>query len=402
MSLLAPFENRIGPRMLFGAGVLADVGRRVSELGLERVLIVSDPGVTASGHVERLRENLEQAGVSCRIFAESRENPTSRDVELCREAAESEPPGESIQGFVALGGGSSIDTARAANLLVTNGGRIKDYKGYGNATRALLPLIAIPTTAGTGSEMQSYALIADPKTHDKMACGDPRAMAELAVLDPELTLTLPPAVTATSGLDALVHAVETAVTTRRNLLSGMYSFEAFRLIEKHFGKVLENGEDIEARGAMQLGAAFAGLAIESSMLGAAHACANPLTAQFGIAHGKAVAMMLPRVLRFNAEDPVASSIYRDLATRAELVEPKAATPKAVARLAMRIEELIEKAGLPRTLAELDVTEDAIDALATAACEQWTGQFNPRPVDVHAFKTLYHAAITGDDKGLKAG
>ena len=172
--------------------------------------------------------------------------------------------------IVGLGGGSSMDTAKGCNFILTNGGRMQDYWGVGKATKPMLPLIAVPTTAGTGSECQSFALIADEETHQKMACGDPKAAPRVAILDPLLTVTQPRRVAACTGIDAIAHAMETAVTKKRNELSWLYSREAFRLTAGNLDRVLQQPANLEARAAMQLGAAFAGTAIENSMLGAAH------------------------------------------------------------------------------------------------------------------------------------
>src|SRR2546427_274617 len=225
----------------------------------------------------------------------------TRDVDRCLEVAKS----AGIDTIVGLGGGSSMDTAKGCNFLLTNGGRVQDYWGVGKAGRPMLPFIAIPTTAGTGSECQSAALIADEHTHQKMACLDPKAAARVALLDPALTVSQPPLVTAHTGIDAIAHAVETAVTKRRNGLSLMFSHESFKLTVPSFPWVLSNPKDIQARGRMLLGAALAGTAIENSMLGAVHAAANPLTAHYGIVHGEAVGILLPHVVRFNAKDSAA-------------------------------------------------------------------------------------------------
>ena len=199
-----------------------------------------------------------------------------------------------------------MDTAKGCNFLLTNGGQMKDYWGVGKATQPMLPLIAIPTTGGTGSECQSFALITDEATHQKMACGDPKAAARIAILDPALTLSQPRRVTACSGIDAIAHALETAVTKTRNPLSLIFSRAAFQLTMAGLPRVLEAPGDLDARSQMLWGAACGGTAIENSMLGAAHSAANPLTAHFGITHGQAVGMMLPQVVRFNALDPAAA------------------------------------------------------------------------------------------------
>src|SRR5262249_32823806 len=172
-----------------------------------------------------------------------------------------------------------LDCAKGINFLLTNGGRIEDYRGYGKAATPLLPMIGIPTTAGTGSEAQSYAVISDEATHMKMACGAPSGAVRSAILDPELTLTAPRRVTAMAGYDAIAHAVETSVTLRRNPLSDALSHQAWHLLDGAFEQALAAPEDLEARSAMLAGAHLAGMAIEQSMLGAAHACSNPLTAR---------------------------------------------------------------------------------------------------------------------------
>ena len=266
----------------------------------------------------------------------------------------------------------------------TNGGAMKDYWGVGKATREMLPLIAIPTTAGTGSECQSFALISDETTHQKMACGDPKAAARVAILDPLLTVSQPPRVTACTGIDALAHAVETAVTKKRNPLSAMYSREAFRLCFGALERVLRDPRDLEARSPMQLGAAFAGTAIENSMLGAAHSAANPLTAHYGMAHGQAVGLMLPRVVEFNARDPEAHDRYLDLAILAGLEDVNA--------LISELETLLDVAGLRAGLAPLGVKADALPQLAAEAAQQWTATFNPRPVVAADFERLYAEAL----------
>jgi alcohol dehydrogenase len=255
----------------------------------------------------------------------------------------------------------------------------------------MLPLIAVPTTAGTGSECQSFALIADEETHQKMACGDPKAAARIALLDPLLTVSQPRPVTACTGLDAIAHALETAVTRRRNELSLLYAREAFRLTVTHLEWVLEQPERLEARAQMQLGAAYAGMAIELSMLGAAHAAANPLTAHFGIVHGQAVGMMLPHVVRFNAAESAAREAYAEMARAAGLLEKGESPAEA---LVARLQALLSAAGLPASLADCGVTADAIPALAAEAAAQWTASFNPRPATAADFEQLYREALDG--------
>ena len=193
-------------RIEFGLGKLATLGELTRELGVRRVLVVSDPGVIAAGHTGRGIDSLEQADLETRLFDGVEENPTTAHVEAGLAVAREFQP----ELIVGLGGGSSMDCAKGINFLYSCGGKMQDYWGIGKATGPLLPMIAVPTTAGTGSEAQSFALISDPDTHVKMACGDHKLACRLAVLDPELTLTQPAKVTAVTGLDAIAHAVRTA------------------------------------------------------------------------------------------------------------------------------------------------------------------------------------------------
>lgn len=375
------FDWQPHTRLLFGNNTIERLGEVARELSAtQRALVVTDAGIVAAGHVERARQALETAGLSVTIFDGVRENPTTRDVDACVLAARE----AKIDVLVGLGGGSSIDTARGANFLLTGGGQMHNYWGVGKLGRTMLPLIAVPTTAGTGSECQSFALIADENTHQKMACGDVHAAARVAILDPALTVSQPRSVTACTGLDAIAHAVETAVTRRRNAVSWLFSREAFGLIMSNFGRVLDEPTDLEARGAMLRGAACAGIAIENSMLGAAHALANPLTARFGIVHGQAVGMMLPHVVRFNAQHGEARQAYQELAASASLGGAEA--------LAQQLADHLRRAGLPLCLAECGVAEHALPALADEAARQWTAQFNPRPVGAGDFAALYRSAL----------
>src|SRR5262249_46880396 len=244
-----------------------------------------------------------------------------------------------------------------------------DYHGFGKATKPMLPSIGVPTTAGTGSEAQSYALIADESSHLKMACGDKKAAFRIAVLDPEATLTQPPGVTAVTGLDSVAHAIESYVCTRRNALSQTFARQAWNLLNRTFERVLRRPADLTARADMQLGAHLAGMAIEGSMLGCAHACANPLTAHYGTTHGVAVGVMLPHVIRYNAA--AVGPLYAELARDAGL-------DGGAEGLAGRVTALMQSAGLPASLAECGVSRDILPLLAEEASEQWTARVNPRP------------------------
>ncbi|PYK01893.1 MAG: alcohol dehydrogenase [Verrucomicrobia bacterium] len=385
---LPPFDFHPRTRLIFGVNAVERVGGLARELGAKIVLVVTDPGIVTAGHVDRVEHILQSCGLGVVVFAEVHENPTTRDVDKCLEIAKA----AGIDTIVGLGGGSSMDTAKGCNFLLTNGGRIQDYSGVGKASKPMLPFIAIPTTAGTGSECQSAALIAEEHTHQKMACLDPKAAARVAILDPALTVSQPPLVTAHTGIDAIAHAVETAVTTRRNNLSLMFSHESFKLTVPSLPRVLSNPKDIEARGRMLLGAAFAGTAIENSMLGAAHAAANPLTAHYGVVHGEAVGILLPHVVRFNAKDAPAKRAYAELASAPEIACVSDGLDAAVEALIARLESLLNTSQIARSLADRSVKHSKIKVMAAEAAKQWTASFNPRSVAAKDFEDLYAAAF----------
>jgi alcohol dehydrogenase len=387
LTTLASFDFHSRTRLIFGNDSVERVGELAKQLPAKKILLVTDAGIVKAGHADRVRKILETEELSIFVFDKVRENPTTRCVDDCLAFAKA----NQIDAIIGLGGGSSMDTAKGCNFLLTNGGEMKDYWGVGKATKPMLPLIAIPTTAGTGSECQSAALIADEITHQKMACLDPKAAARIAILDPSLTLSQPARVTACTGIDAIAHAIETAVSTKRNAVSMMYSHEALKLMAGNFPIVLKNPRDLAARGKMLLGAAFAGTAIENSMLGAAHSAANPLTAHFGIVHGQAVGLMLSHVIRFNSEDLDAQKIYSELAQFVEIGFNSEMQIGADALIDW-LNSILKMAEIPRTLAECKIPRSEIPKLANEAAGQWTANFNPRPITKADFEKIYEAAF----------
>jgi alcohol dehydrogenase len=383
---MTPFTFDFQPltRILCGPGTLAKLGDVVRDLGGKRILLVTDPGLEEAGHPQRAEQYLRQAGVAVIIFDGVEENPTTKHVTAGVEVAQR----EKVDFIVAVGGGSAMDCAKGINFIATNGGEMKDYWGVGKAAKPMLPSVGVPTTAGTGSEAQSFALISDPVTHQKMACGDKKAAFKAAILDPELTLTQPPRVAALTAMDAVTHSIEAHVSLKSTPLSRLFSLEAWRLLEKHFEAALGSLKNLDAWAAMQWGAHLAGLAIENAMLGAAHALANPLTAHYGMVHGQAVGMMLPRVIRYNAGH-VATG-YVELARAAGLAS--GASVQAAEALAARVERMSAIAELPHTLGSQGVSDGMLTVLADEASQQWTGKFNPRPVGYAELLSLYRMAM----------
>ncbi|HVT29276.1 MAG TPA: iron-containing alcohol dehydrogenase [Lacipirellulaceae bacterium] len=380
-----PFDFQCPTRIVFGPGKLHELGALAAGLTAKRVLVVSDRGIVTAGHTSRGIHSLEQHGCEVTLFDRIDENPTTAHVDDGLATAKDFRPDL----IVGIGGGSSMDCAKGINFLCSCGGRMHDYWGEGKATGPLMPMIAVPTTAGTGSETQSFALIADAATHVKMACGDKRAAFRAAILDPELTLTQPPRVTALTGIDAIAHALESYVTKRRNSLSLVFSREAWRHLAPNLPRVIEDPNDLVARGAMQLGACLAGLAIENSMLGAAHALANPLTANYGIAHGQAIAAMLPHVIRRNGQR--VEAWYRELISCTDGKLLASSNGYAAGALAAFVAELAHAGGLSGKLSECSVPREELPELAEAATEQWTAQFNPVELQKTDFLELYEAA-----------
>ncbi|HEY6190407.1 MAG TPA: iron-containing alcohol dehydrogenase [Pyrinomonadaceae bacterium] len=379
--MLEAFDFQSRTRVLFGGGALDGLGALARELKFNRTLLVADRGLLMAGYVDRARGLLTGEGIEVFAFHDFDVNPDTSMIEAGRSFA---APLQ-IDSIVGLGGGSSLDTAKGINFLLTNGGRMEDYQGYGKATGPMLPMIGIPTTAGTGSEAQSYALIADARTHTKMACGALGAAFRAAILDPTLTVSQPESVTAQAGFDAIAHAVETFVTTKRHALSEIFSREAWRLLEANYERVLAEPCHLEARGAMQLGAYFAGVAIENSMLGATHACANPLTARYGTSHGLSIAVLLPSVVRWNATHVGAR--YAELSSLAGY----RLNNNPGEGLAVRLEQLAAAGRLNVRLSEMGIPKDDLPTLATEAAAQWTGRFNPRPFDRAGALEIYEHA-----------
>lgn len=364
--------------LIYGPGALDRLGEVVESLGSRRPLIVSDPGLREAGHVEHALRVIRARHLDVAVFDAVEPNPTTRHVIHGSAFAEK----HATDTIVALGGGSAMDCAKGINFLLTNGGRMEDYWGYGKAGRDMLPSVGVPTTAGTGSEAQSYALISRETTKVKMACGDPKARFAAVILDPVLMGTVPREIAVTTGIDAVSHAVESYVSTARNPISQIFAREAWRLLDASFEAGITPFVEESTRGRMLLAAHLAGAAIDHSMLGAAHACANPLTARYDVIHGAAIGLMLPHVVKFNEAE--FESLYAEMHMGTASHERKLP-------LLQRIEQMCAATGLPRTLRDYAISEGTLPVLARDAAKQWTAGFNPRKVGEPELLELYEAA-----------
>src|SRR5271154_3649003 len=237
---MTPFDFRPRTRVLFGVGEFSRLGEVAREMGGTRCLLVADPGMLETGYAKEAIRTLKARRMEVFEFHDFSPSPTSAMI----EAGAAATAADRIDLIVGVGGGSSMDCAKAINFLLSNGGRMRDYWGYGKAAKPMLPMIAVPTTAGTGSEAQSYCIVSDPETGTRMACGDAKATFRAAILDPKLTLSQPQPLAAATGYDALSHALETLVTTRHTALSECFSRSAWRLINSGFERMLEDPENL--------------------------------------------------------------------------------------------------------------------------------------------------------------
>lgn len=377
---MSPLPSRYGSEAaLVVRAPVEGLGQRVRALGPGRALIVTDAGLLAAGHVDRVQRSLEAAGLAVAVHDGARPDPGQAEAEACAAAA----AGWRAEVLVAVGGGSCVDTAKAGALLLARGGAIEEARGFQRRDESLLPIVAVPTTAGAGSEVQSFALISRRGDKVKLACGAPGLMPRIAWLDPTLCLSAPVPVSLAAGLDALAHAVEAAVCTVSTEASRAHAEQAAGLIWRGLERSLQVPADLEARADVLYGATMAGQAIEASMLGAAHATANPLTARWGVEHGLAVGLMLPHVLRFNAALPEVRARYAQLGERLGLAE----------ELADAVQGLLDRWRVgERLLGPAAAWEREGQAWVADALQQWTGGFNPRPLDAAAVAGLYRAAL----------
>ncbi|MGL4558744.1 MAG: iron-containing alcohol dehydrogenase, partial [Afipia sp.] len=380
------FSYHIPTQIEFGNGAIARLPEFVKALGGSRVLVVGDPGVQRVGLIDRVQAILTGASIFNAVYADVESDPATRSVD--EGTVHGKANGCDL--VVGIGGGSALDTAKAIGLMLVNDGNIKDYVGIGKVPRAGAPVIAVPTTAGTGSELTIWSVLSDKVAKAKISVGSALNCPAIALLDPELTLSLPPQITAATGMDALTHALESYVNTATQPISEAMSDQAMTLIARSLSKAVADGSDVEARGDMLLASTIAAMAFNSTRLGLVHAFAMPLGAKFGIPHGLVNAIMLPEVMRFNhLANP------RKFARIAEIFGEKTAglsVEEAAALSVSAIEKLKLDVGITAKLSNFGVTEGRFDEIVDEAMLSGNVPVNPRQPTKDDMKALLRAEL----------
>lgn len=377
------FTFSVPQDILFGQGSLAKLPSVMEKLGSEHTFIISGPHLNKMGTVGRVKEIVEQAGLSCDTFTETEGNPSVETVDKATAAFLA----SGADSIIALGGGSPMDVAKAVGVLAKYGGSITEYEGGGKVPGDIVPLVAIPTTAGTGSEVTAFSVITDHSRNYKLTVFSYKLIPSYAILDPELLLSLPASVAAATGVDAMVHALEAYISTAASPFSDAMAEKALELIGGNIRAFVANRSNVEAAGAMLAGSLFAGIAFSWARLGDVHAMAHPLGGYFNVPHGVANAILLPVVVEYNAlaDQGKYETIYRMIAREPEEVF-------YVDMLAAEIRSLTESLGIPGSLSEVGVTEDKIPAMAEDAMKSGNIAVNPRSTRKEDIEALYRQAL----------
>ena len=381
-----PFNYHIPTRIEYGIGSVKQLADHVRALGGTRVLVVGDPGVLRAGVIDRVTGVLDSASIPFTVFAEVESDPDVRSVDAGTALGKAESCGL----VVGVGGGSALDTAKAIGLMLKNDGNIRDYVGMGKVPVAGAPVIAVPTTAGTGSEITIWSVMSDKVEKLKISVGSYFNCPRIALLDPELTCSLPANVTAATGIDALTHALESYVNTATQPISEAMSEQAMTLIARSLRKAVADGNDIEARGEMLLASSIAAMAFNSTRLGLVHAFAMPLGAKFGIPHGLVNAIMLPTVMHYNC-----SAAPRKYARIAEIFGENVSglsVEKAAKRAVDAIARLKADVGITAKLGNFGVTEAWFDEIVDEAMQSGNVPVNPRQPTHEDMKSLLRSEL----------
>ena len=378
------FSFSVPQNITFGKGALDKIPDAVSRMKLAKAFIVSGPHLNKSGLVDRLASKLEEAGVSSERFTETEGNPSTDTVE--KAAACFKESGADL--IVAFGGGSPLDVAKAVAVLGSYGCKITDYEGVGKVPGPVVPILAIPTTAGTGSEVTAFSVITDHSRDYKLTVGSEFLLPEAVILDPDLITTVPEKTAAYCGVDAMVHALESYISLASSLFSDMCALQALELLGKNIRAYVADRSRADAAEGMLLGSLFAGIAFSHARLGDVHAMSHPVSAFFDVPHGLANAVLLPTVVEFNAVEDNGKyyEIYKRVAQIA--VSQESFKPSM---LVNELRALNEYLGIPNSLRKVGVDERKFDAMADDAMKSGNIAVNPRKTTKEDIIKLYKAA-----------
>lgn len=374
------------PVSMIGPGVLQDVGTEIKSLGCTKALVVTDAMLVKVGVAKKLTDVLDAAGISYSVFADVQPNPTCANVNAGLKMLKA----NGCDLIVSLGGGSPQDCAKAVSILAVNGGDIRSYEGVFKSAKKGLPIVAVNTTAGTASEVTINYVITDETRHVKMVMVDKNCLASVAVNDPELMVAKPAALTAATGMDALTHAIEAYVTKGAYCLTDALALESIRLISGSLRDAVKNGKDIKARSQMAYGSFVAGMSFSNCGLGVVHSLAHQLGGVYNLPHGVCNAVLLPRVMKFNA--PSCGDKFRDIAEAMGVKTTGMSTEKANAAAIAAVEKLSADVGIPSGLRELGVKEDKIPEMAKLALVDACAPGNPRDMSLDDAVAIYKAAL----------
>ncbi len=369
-------------RIVAGPGSIAAIAEIAADCGARRALIVSDEGVARAGLVARPRALLEAAGVAVTVIADTPPEPEARDVERIFAAAPRD-----VELVIGIGGGSAMDVAKIVAVMLTNDVTLRELLAKKPIARRGVPMLMVPTTAGTGSEVTQNAIVLVPEDELKVGIVHPRLVPDAVILDPELTRTLPPAVTASTGMDALTHAIECFMSRKANPFSDLYGLKAVELIARSLRRAYRDGGDIAARHDMLLGATYGGACIATSSTTAVHALAYPLGGKYRIAHGLSNAMLLPFVMAFNLEG--SEERFRAVAEAMRLPVAGLSARAAGERVVAELHALNADLGIVPTLRDRGVTGDDLDGLVDGAAKVTRLlDNNPRPMARADMRAIY--------------
>lgn len=384
MSEIGNFEFVLPTRIVYGAGCIRQLPDEIRQMKHERPLIVTDKGLIAAGIVKRITDILEEAKIEYEIYDGIQPNPRDTTVmEAARFAEE-----KKIDMMIAIGGGSSMDTAKAVGVILKEGGEIGDYEGLGKVSEPITDLIAIPTTVGTGSEVTFWSVITDTKRHFKMSVGSPLIAARLALVDPDLVETLPPSIVAATGMDALTHAIEGYTGKLSEPITDACGIYAIEMIGRNIRNAVYNS-DKDARGKLLLGSLIAGICFGNSDIAGVHCMGEAMGGLYDMPHGVSMAIMLPHVMEYNYVACIDKfvNIARALGENVDGLDKRAAAHKAVDA----VYKLNEDLQIP-TFSQAGGREEDIDELAKRASVNVSVDSNPRKADVAAFRKMFCEAI----------